>query len=168
MKMTLELALFPVLIIIPSLFIIIMLYVVGWVIQKLFFSDDSLKIKGYQQENFRNQQQERANRVQEELERQRQQREQQERQRQQREQQERQRQHTDNATESDIKSTWHIILGVSVNASAQEIKSAYRKRISEYHPDKVSQLGERLKEVAKIESQKINAAYEYARDQELV
>ena len=121
-----------------------------------------------QQERRERERQERAKRVQEELERERQQREQQERQRQQREQQERERQRTDSATEFDIKSTWHTILGVSVNASAQEIKSAYRKRISEYHPDKVSQLGERLKEVAKIESQKINAAYEYAKSKRLV
>lgn len=61
-----------------------------------------------------------------------------------------------------IEDDWHNILHVSPNSSTDEIKHAYRKRMSEYHPDKTAQLGIKLQDLAKIESQKINAAYEYA------
>jgi len=65
-----------------------------------------------------------------------------------------------------LQANWHHILGlVSTTASAEEIKRAYHKCISEYHPDKVSQMGGKIQELAKVESQKINAAYEYARTQ---
>ena len=67
-----------------------------------------------------------------------------------------------------VKAHWHYILGVTSTASADEIKRAYHKRISEYHPDKVSTMGEKIIAVAEIESQKINAAYEYAQSQGLV
>ena len=70
--------------------------------------------------------------------------------------------HDNNEYWSDIKTNWYTILGVSISANAKKIKHAYRKRISEYHPDKVAQLGEKLKELAVEESKKINAAYEYA------
>jgi DnaJ-domain-containing protein 1 len=33
--------------------------------------------------------------------------------------------------------------------------------MQEYHPDKVSSLGPKLREVAEAEAQKINAAYEF-------
>jgi hypothetical protein len=65
-----------------------------------------------------------------------------------------------------IKANWHHILGLaSTTASAEEIKRAYHKRISEYHPDKVSKMGGKIQELAKVESQKINAAYEYIHTQ---
>ncbi len=67
-----------------------------------------------------------------------------------------------------VKAHWHYILGVTSTASAEEIKRAYHKRMSEYHPDKVSTMGEKIIAVAEIESQRINAAYEYAQSQGLV
>lgn len=67
-----------------------------------------------------------------------------------------------------VKAHWHYILGVTATASADEIKRAYHKRMSEYHPDKVSTMGEKIIAVAEIESQRINAAYEYAQSQGLV
>jgi DnaJ-domain-containing protein 1 len=67
-----------------------------------------------------------------------------------------------------VKAHWHYILGVPATASAEEIKRAYHKRMSEYHPDKVSTMGEKIIAVAEIESQRINAAYEYAQSQGLV
>jgi hypothetical protein len=64
-----------------------------------------------------------------------------------------------------IKAHWHHILGVASGAGPEEIKRAYHKCMSEYHPDKVSLMGEKIIAVAEIESQKINAAYEYAQSQ---
>jgi len=55
---------------------------------------------------------------------------------------------------------WHEILGVSAEATAAEIKKAYREKIQQYHPDRVSGLGEKLQLLAKLETQKLNAARE--------
>jgi DnaJ-domain-containing protein 1 len=58
---------------------------------------------------------------------------------------------------------WHVTLGVSPNASADEIKAAYRQLIAQYHPDKVAQLGPELQDLATQMSAHINAAYQEAR-----
>ena len=52
------------------------------------------------------------------------------------------------------------ILGVSKNASIDEIKKTYRKLATEYHPDKVSYLGEDFRKNAEEKFRKINEAYE--------
>jgi DnaJ like chaperone protein len=52
------------------------------------------------------------------------------------------------------------ILGVDRNASTEEIKKAYRKLATEYHPDKVSYLGEEIRRDAEEKFQKITNAYE--------
>lgn len=52
------------------------------------------------------------------------------------------------------------ILGVSRNASQQEIKSAFRKQAQRYHPDRVSHLGEEFQQLAKEKFQEIQRAYE--------
>ncbi len=51
------------------------------------------------------------------------------------------------------------ILGVSKDASLEEIEHAYRKRAKEYHPDRVGHLGEKLKFVARREFERIQHAY---------
>ena len=51
------------------------------------------------------------------------------------------------------------ILGLIEGASSEDIKSAYRRKMKEYHPDKVANLGEKLKAIADIETKKLNAAY---------
>lgn len=53
------------------------------------------------------------------------------------------------------------VLGISESASTDEIKSAYKIKIKEYHPDKVSTLGKELQELAKTKTQVINSAYEF-------
>jgi hypothetical protein len=52
------------------------------------------------------------------------------------------------------------ILGVLPTASFSEIKTAYRKRMTEYHPDKVAALGSALRELAEEMTKQINNAYE--------
>ena len=56
----------------------------------------------------------------------------------------------------------YATLGLKVDASAQEIKRAYRKLVSQYHPDKlVSQgLPEEMMEMSKNRVREINAAYD--------
>lgn len=54
----------------------------------------------------------------------------------------------------------HEILGVSKNASKEEIRSAYRRQARRYHPDKVSHLGEEFQQLAKVRFQEIQKAYE--------
>ena len=57
------------------------------------------------------------------------------------------------------------ILGVDANATNDEIKKAYRNLAKEYHPDKVSYLGEDIKKSAEEKFKKINDAYEAIRSQ---
>jgi DnaJ like chaperone protein len=52
-------------------------------------------------------------------------------------------------------------LGVSENASADEIKKAYRKLSMKYHPDKVRHLGEEFQKIAEEKMKEINAAHDY-------
>jgi DnaJ like chaperone protein len=56
----------------------------------------------------------------------------------------------------------YAALGLKSDASAQEIKRAYRKLVSQYHPDKlVSQgLPEEMMEMSKKRVREINAAYD--------
>jgi hypothetical protein len=54
---------------------------------------------------------------------------------------------------------WHEILQVGPSASEGEIRDAYKRMISLYHPDKVESLGPDLKTLAVQKSQEITAAY---------
>lgn len=52
------------------------------------------------------------------------------------------------------------ILGIESDATNDEVKKAYRRLAVEYHPDKVSYLGEEFKKSAEEKFRKINEAYE--------
>lgn len=52
------------------------------------------------------------------------------------------------------------VLGVEQRASQEEISSAYRKLVQQYHPDRVADLGPELREVAEQRMKEINAAYQ--------
>jgi len=73
----------------------------------------------------------------------------------------------DSASEINTVEDCFNILGVQPNATPSEIKAAYRRRMMEYHPDKVEKLGDKLKNVAQEESKRINAAYSILREQGL-
>jgi DnaJ-domain-containing protein 1 len=61
-----------------------------------------------------------------------------------------------------IRANWHEILGVSPNASIEVIKSAYRLRAHQYHPDKTEGLGPELRVLAERKMQELNVAYAWA------
>jgi DnaJ-domain-containing protein 1 len=57
---------------------------------------------------------------------------------------------------------WFEVLGVAPAASFEEIKKAYRAKISSYHPDRVASLASEFKQLAEERSKLINEAYRTA------
>lgn len=55
------------------------------------------------------------------------------------------------------------VLGLAGEPSRAELKAAFRKRMSEYHPDKVSTLGPKIKALAEQECKEINSAMDTLR-----
>src|SRR5260221_13466204 len=61
--------------------------------------------------------------------------------------------------------SWWETLNVDKNASPEQIKSAFRKEISKYHPDRVEGLGVELRELADRMAKEVNHAYTLAKQQ---
>jgi DnaJ-domain-containing protein 1 len=58
--------------------------------------------------------------------------------------------------------SWYEVLEIREDASSAEIKAAYRRLMTQYHPDKVSSLGKELRELAEAKSKEITQAYRCA------
>ncbi len=63
-------------------------------------------------------------------------------------------------TDLDLKSA-SATLGISEQATIEQIKAAYKQKIRQYHPDKVQNLGEDIREVAAKKTIEINVAYQF-------
>jgi len=59
----------------------------------------------------------------------------------------------------------HEILGVCANATLKEIQLAYKEKIKQYHPDKVSHLGVEFSDLANEKFLEIQRAYETMKTQ---
>lgn len=57
----------------------------------------------------------------------------------------------------------YAVLGITRAASEREVKTAYRRLISQHHPDKLGDVPEALKQRAEERAREINAAYEKIR-----
>lgn len=60
---------------------------------------------------------------------------------------------------------WWETLNVDQNASTEQIKTAFRREISKYHPDRVEGLGVELRELADRMAKEVNHAYSLAKQQ---
>lgn len=67
---------------------------------------------------------------------------------------------TPSAPQSDILHYFKV-LGIDNEVLSVEIKKAYKKRMSEYHPDKVTNLGDEIRQVAERKSKELNEAYRF-------
>lgn len=65
------------------------------------------------------------------------------------------------ARSADRAAQYYAVLGLDSNASADELKKAYRKLSMKYHPDKVRHLGDEFRNVAEEKMKEINAAYDF-------
>lgn len=54
---------------------------------------------------------------------------------------------------------WHEVLELHQHATPDQIREAYQRLMSQYHPDKVASLGAELRALAEKKSKEINAAY---------
>jgi DnaJ-domain-containing protein 1 len=64
--------------------------------------------------------------------------------------------------QADFAPAWARVLELPADASLDEIREAYRRLMSQYHPDKVASLGRELRELAESKSKDISVAYQEA------
>jgi hypothetical protein len=58
---------------------------------------------------------------------------------------------------------WWQVLEISEKSTAEDVKSAYRAKIKQYHPDRVMGLAKEFQELADRKTKEINGAYRQAR-----
>lgn len=56
-------------------------------------------------------------------------------------------------------------LGVSPSSSDGEVEQAYRRAMSEYHPDRVANAAQEIRDLAGTRAREINVAYEQIKQQ---
>ena len=71
------------------------------------------------------------------------------------------RRDTGTAAPRDMAAHHYAVLGLESGADMEAIKKAYRTLSMQYHPDKVSHLGEEFRTVAEEKMKEINQAYDY-------
>ena len=59
----------------------------------------------------------------------------------------------------------YAILGVSSSDNMETIEQAYRRMISEYHPDRVANAASEIRDLAERRAREINTAYETIQQQ---
>lgn len=59
----------------------------------------------------------------------------------------------------------YAVLGVSASVSDDDLEQAYRRRISEYHPDRVANAAQEIRDLAGQRALEINGAYEQIKRQ---
>jgi DnaJ-domain-containing protein 1 len=64
--------------------------------------------------------------------------------------------------EQSEESDWGTVLEVSPDTDADEIRRAYRRKIRQYHPDRVSGVAPEFLELAERRTKALNAAYSQA------
>lgn len=67
------------------------------------------------------------------------------------------------AKEEYVSTNCYRVLKVAQSASMLEISTQYKRKIREYHPDKVAALAKELRELAEFKSKEINSAYDFAK-----
>ena len=63
----------------------------------------------------------------------------------------------------DLQSAYKI-LGINPDAENEEIKSAYKTKIKEYHPDRLDNFGDEIKDLAVRKTKEINEAFRQIRN----
>jgi DnaJ-domain-containing protein 1 len=52
------------------------------------------------------------------------------------------------------------VIGVPATAAFDEVHAAWRQKLSEYHPDRFMRAGEKIRQLANTETQRLNAAFQ--------
>ena len=69
----------------------------------------------------------------------------------------------ENEDQNDLAQSWREILGVSDDATKNEIRSTYIELMKKHHPDKILQLSSQKRQHAEERAIEINKAYTYAK-----
>lgn len=67
--------------------------------------------------------------------------------------------HNYNSKQSMSLTAAYKLFELNQDSSVEELKSAYKRKINEYHPDKVEKLGAEIKELALEKTRQINEAW---------
>lgn len=80
------------------------------------------------------------------------------------EQKQKQKSNTNYKSSTSNKNHYEVI-GVKSTSSKEEIYSAYKNLLKQYHPDKVASLGEEIQNVARNKTQEINSAFQKIKEE---